>query len=582
MEVAELNKMVEHLELCDLESEEFKKLPLIDRVVRNLGIIIFWFYNYDTHSIYKGDYKRRYRAKYKIYLRPELRIAGNNLDGWRLRVRLLFVISFWFVFVRYTIVVLVQFAKYQATTYSEDNLQITSETWLIRVLKRLYLFDLFDNILSDFSGTSISWYVVILITVAHMVYIMPHKFSIEPLDCLNYRITLDPERERRRVNIITREKIESLILSMNSYKLSQSFTFPSSIEHQKRKQVDLNEESATNSSYELRGHVARLTLDSSLRSVRYTVKYYQTSARIHTMVTLVAVPLLIGFFTVIITYTIRSTADFKCRDFRDIQQRCTIATFSTLFELYTLVELVCPTLWFGIIFGTFSVVFVVQLKAQLVSISEMKFDFESLLSALSLMNRSRPQQLRRRKRQLMRTLEERIHPTEEVNLSVVMFKMLVKTTVSLAEFRNQADNLSRQVEPGIIFFSLTLMLTLMAGRMEGPDIFTLRAYLFIFPWVCSNMMLIACAHQHARITKLNSIGWSILARLNERLVRRPRKVPAGDAYADPLMIGWRRLIQSGSLVDARNSIRPFGISLTFKQILQMNFYLASLAVLVAR
>lgn len=573
--------------------QEFPDLPSTENLIKNISRGAYFFVNYDLFAIYKGTFKNLSRRKYRFYLRPELRLSATTkaIDKWRYRFRIFSLHFYALLSMRFMVICFVQLAKYQATTFDSrtDSAPLMLDTNLIKFLKQTKLYLAFDNFLSDFPCVALTIYVAILASIINLLVVKPHHYSIEPIDAVNLRIGLNPRHERKRICLLMKEKLKSLLMTTSKEK-NQSLSAPfhhlplsvldrrsklllrmqqqaymANLVWQREKACFLSKQPRANHPTNPAEGRAHFGLDTAMLPARYQIDYPAHTWRLVFHVTLLVVAAAFPFCIMIQIYLIRWSTEMKCKIRNLSQATCSTLNALTPFELYSLVELYLAFYIFGIAFAISNISILIHAHAQFIIINEMKSDMNDLLGALRLINC--------RHDCLMNTgVDSTKIAQREVYLDDALVKILTKVSVSLEEFRSQASFISQQVSSGMFFFNVTLVLALTTGKLEGPDMKDLRRNVFILIWASANIMLALCARQFADIIKLQKIGWSILAQLYLLIETRPVS----------LMNAWLRLIEGDCLSGVANSIRPFGVSLTFNQILQLNFYVSSLAVLVLR
>lgn len=547
---------------------------LIKRVI----LFDYLLINFDLFAIYKGTYCKRFKNSYKIYLEPELKIKPNNFDKWRRR----WSIAVWFLAanfsVRFSSICLIQLAKYQATSYvfvestsattsTGELLAVTVDTRLTLALKRYKLYYIFDNILSDIPGMSMAIHLVLLISIAYVVIFMTYHYRIKPMDAIDLRIMMKPQRERTRIDLLIRQQIES---HMNQVFAPDEIANSKSVQTQR---AELSPKCLAQREWVIaeRGGRAGFVFDPALRPVRYSADYPEQAWRaiVRTSINVALTALIFGGF--VESYLIGWSLDLKCRS-KGLNQQCSFPADFTWFEIYSLFELLLAMNTYGLMFSVAAVSILSHLRSQLVIIEEMKSDLNNLLNALKLIHCRR--YLSFHHIGLMMEISR-----HEPHLSDALLKTLIKSRINLGELRAQADFITEQVSSFMIFFGSSLVFSLTLVKMEGPYMEDFRNNLIRFLWIAPNPMLFLCARQYSKASKLQIIGDSILAQLHSADGSSYQTL-FGSTFGQDLLVSWHKFIEFDSLSDLRNSIRPFGLNLSFKQIFQINFYVTSLAALV--
>lgn len=563
-------------------------------------------YNYDLYAIYKGTHRQHKKSRYRFYLKPELKVDLGSIDEWLYRLRSLFLFCYLLMLARFSTICFVQLANYHATTYdrrqflayhsSQDlsetiRIRRVSDTRLSAFIKRFNLDENLSNYLSDFPGISLGTYIVLFASITYVIVYMPYYYSTKPMDCVYLRIGIDFHRERTRIDLVIKEQMESLLMAIETNRI-----FNSSRMIQRQQKLPLCESAACTYRQRLRlqpfrtmtrnvprKHPIAFEFHPSLRPASYTVEYYKRIWHLVTISGLTVVPGLVLFASTILFYSFSWTTQIKCH--LNGTNPCKFASARTKLEIYSLFELACVVFWFGLMLVTSTLSTIVSLIAQLDSIDEMKSDLNDLLSALRLIS------LAHRKsddgtHSMSSDLDKKILRavmTKEPYLQDALLQILVKTRVNLNEFMTQAEFLSNEVSSFLFYFGSSIVVIIVVSKMDGPHIAFMQTTIFIFLWICSNLMLIACAHMYSEICKLQRIGWSIMAQLSEKLALEICSTSEiSNAIIAQLAMNWERTVRDDRFADVRNSVRPFGVSLTYKQMLQLNFYITSLAALVLR
>lgn len=595
-----------------------ESLPLFESIIEGIAKVLYYVYNFDAMAIYKGNYRHRNRAKYaSLYLRqPELRInelewnSSDRLERLRPMVRRVSLVIYFVILVRFSMICVVQFAKYQATTFIVSNSQqqtissrvdlntttttqtvLTEETNWIKLMKVLRVYHLFgDQWLSDFPGVVMFVYISVLASISYSIYYLPRCHQIEPADACDLRMGLEPERERRRLDLMIGEDIQRQVrakqLHERTLATGEDQFFPISKTTCRRRKKKTHEADSSWSWWDIRAEARPSHYWSGHR------RYWLVCKNAFVPVVGLSMAFAIGVQISLINWSMT----LRCSRLRLISgtDSCCLWDAFTPGEIYTMLELIFAMYWMGIILGVSQLSIVAHLDGQLTTIGELERDMNDLLTALRLTNELAQRNsggsssIASSLADTSRKTSKNLRTSEELNK--VLLRSLVRTNVHLSEVRSRAEFISEQVSSLVVLFGMGMVLALTAVRMEGPDIEHLRANIIRSLWLASNFILIICAHEFARLLRLERVAWPIAAQLNTIVARQYNNssggklifIRASSLQLDPLLAGWLRLIECGCLVDIRNSVRPFGVSLTFKRILQMNFYVTSLAALVIR
>lgn len=571
------------------EYHETDEISRVDGLIQKITYFIYFVSDFDPLSIYKGDYKYSTRSKYQFYLRSELKLELNKLDKWRKWFRIRLVVVYVLLMIKFATICLVQLAKYRATAFIRNNTTMTSfdvipevhETDAIKILKKIYLDDFAGNLLSDSPSAAFFVYATMLLSISYSVYYLPHYYTIKPADAPDLRLAVAPAQERNRIDLLLWENVKQLILVRADYKrtLSESWTefchtsdgralncsFLESMEPQQEIQVSF-------------------TFDELLRPARYwtgCATYWRTVRRL-----IVAVVTWGLSFAATIYYNVTEwTIKFSCEIKQIPASDCNLVNALNAGQIYSLVELNFAVILLGVFLCKSLLTFLAHLEAQLHSTREMEQDLDNLLLILQTLNgnKSTPNSAGNARMKHIKVVDMR-----EAHLSDALLKMLAKMNYLLAESRSRALFMSEQVSCFVVTSGVATVLAIMAFKIEGPDIEILRTNFIRCLWLVANIVMMICAHEYAKMIHLQRTGWRIAAQLSIRLARDYEIEGHGLAdrkrgpYPDPITSSWLNLIRTGYLLDVRHSVRPFNVSLNYKRILQVNFYVTSLAAIVFR
>lgn len=574
-------------------------LPLIARLIQKFAYFIFFVSDFDPLAIYKGHYKHCTKSKYRFYLRPELRLKLNQLDKYRGWFRIWLALAYWLVFARLSIICLVQLAKYQATNFvkvsSNDSITnsfykpVIHETAAVGLLKRMRLYYFGGNILSDFTGGALFLYLTVLVSISYSIYHLPRYYKIKPADGVDLRMAMRPEHERARIDLLLWHSLQQLVSATESYKLQTQKTITATRSLLDSATLRFCTDFNPFHSYEF--HLVQSSIiapnasfifDESLRPARYWSgyrQYWRVVCRLFPVVTLTSAMFVVAIHVNMLEWAIYMRC--KIRQLKD--ERCTFSEALDTAEIYSMFELAWIMSWLATILNKSLMTIFAHNDAQLDSIREMETDLLNMLHILAQFNQSRGLRERGHARDLS---EDILRREKEPLLDDALLKLLAKMEVMLRDSRSRTQFMSEQVSTFVVLFGMGIVLALVAAKIEGPDIETLRAIVVRCLWLASNVIMIVCAHEYAKIIRLQRIGWPLVAQLIFRL-RLPtcgadESFGSGRRCPDPITLGWLKLVETGCLIDVRNSVRPFGVSMTYERILQMNFYVTSLAALVLR
>lgn len=163
-----------------------------------------------------------------------------------------------------------------------------------------------------------------------------------------------------------------------------------------------------------------------------------------------------------------------------------------------------------------------------------------------------------------------------------LLRTYVNLTITGHEVKKTVLVIGAFVEIYLTVSSAAILIIFLISMVNGSSSDMIEEVLLATYWLLTNPILFASAYVSTRTIKLEKIAWSVLAELakyrtsfvhrgNMRLYR------SNDRLFTVLERRWRRLVESYALSDRRNSIRAFGLSLTYGQVLSLNFFLMSTA-----
>lgn len=168
-----------------------------------------------------------------------------------------------------------------------------------------------------------------------------------------------------------------------------------------------------------------------------------------------------------------------------------------------------------------------------------------------------------------------VQETKNMVFDTLLLRILVKLKVCENEFKKNTAFITEIIQSFLCMMGTVIFVTLLAGRFHGETIGLLKQNALIFAWVANNILLIIWSHTFARTVKLEKISWSLLAQIQVRLKQTNR-----NCMKDFVSMSWQKEITGGSLSDSRNSVRPFGMSITYERAIEFNFVVVSLASLM--
>lgn len=586
-------------------------LPWDVFIFRRILIYLLVLYNYDVFAIYKGKYAGSSRAKYRHFMVAELRMKPDYWDGWRIRWKFVHTIVYVIFSIRYTAICIVQLILYQAKL-SADNSNKSSErnmedystgpmsteygdrhpnTPAIKLLSDYHILDIFSSALADHPGVSLMIHIALLASVTYSFLLVPQKYAKKPLNSPLMRFRIDPLREIRRMELFVGEKIEDVIWNLNchstvgwsrsdwSAKQFKSTTVECVSRHSTERSPDNHGfERATSTIVRANTRLATLKPDPILTPARYNLNYYRKICSRARDLSYVVIVLAVSFLVLLQRNIIKSITDIQCNS----RQMCTLREAFTWRDIESLGHMTMVMLWTGSFISVQIIELLLYVISQLHSINEVKYYLTDLLNAIRLLNDSSVE-LRvflRNNRKLMFMTNNRCNDRTDgifEDLNGALLKTLIKTRVSKDDLNVFTGQMSELVSSILVLFGSILILALSAGKIGGNDIATMRTNVFISIWIGSNILLIECAYVFTKMTRIEQLIWSIVALLRT-LQARHCDIVGGELEC--LIKSWNDFALKQNTPDARNAVRPFGFSLTYRMVLKMNFSVITIAALL--
>lgn len=170
-------------------------------------------------------------------------------------------------------------------------------------------------------------------------------------------------------------------------------------------------------------------------------------------------------------------------------------------------------------------------------------------------------------------------------MEIDLLRILLKLNLFLKEAKNYSQRVGPFIEAYLSCAGFALILMLLIDRMTDKDMRQLTTFMIYLLWAVTNVILFSCAYVYSRTIEVEKIAWSILAQLSLNYQMALESEQAGLASicigpTDWITARWRNLVHNHSLSHSRNSIKLFNTSLTYRNALQLNFYIISLASLL--
>lgn len=572
--------VVKSLESCE------KKF--INALLKRFIELVLFILDLDPFLIYKGNFKHSYDRRYRIYLSPELRQTSNHRDELRNRIEFAVHVVICLLATNYMTIsviqvvfsILIQNYELGPTTvrYSVNlttlvairnhSTSITSRKTLSDhcqvAVERV---DKYGSVLAgplwSLTGASILMQSTIAVTLIYGYIVLPKLNKARPFDNVNLRFILNPAKEIQRIDLKIRELLALIF-----------------------------HESSRNNLV-----LAKMTQISAMRPPSFSVERYNCTC-------LCTWLLMVTLFLGIVLYEVASFLTFY---YSVKQDRCGVKPldqcgYSDIFNetdtiflvlFFTISRWLANVVILMLIVNIYGNLFCQYLMARSVR-TELKRCLRKLSSYITNIECSLDYQLGR-EQTLGRTggiklfdssniqragRVQDIRREREIEESLLM--TYIKTMITGDEIRTTARVLTQHFQTFLVLVCISIVLIFMTNKIGGFESRFAPMLLLLLIWLGNNPMLIGCAFVFSRTIELEKAAWSILAELrirNDLILRAdgPQSYHFRSRLIDSLAKRWRKLVQSHSLSDRRNSIRPFGISLNHQHVLEVNFLVITVA-----
>lgn len=559
---------------------------LIRKYTKHFTKWVLFMFDIDPHCIYKGTHHNSHLAKYRQYSLKELRIDPSN-DKLPRNLKIIKRVILIHLLIKYLINCFVQMMKYKISEdHKSKNLNVDyKQNQAYRFFDSLG--NLFGNPLSELTGVSLMVYSALIVGFVYAIGYLPYYFSYNPADAVNLRFLLDPQREIKRIDILIRNKLDEYAMFINSRK------FP-------LKENYLNRYDRRNSIYRpicfKSVHYTNQTKDNltsldrqmnvlnhersriwKMRPASYDWERYK---ELHMNIFIFQ----IAGWTIGITLLchipqliISAATVGKCQIMYS-RENCTFSEVFNWRDILAFIELSIGVYCFGILIVFDIITIISNTICQLESARSIREDLSKYLNDIRTFNRKNGE-----KNSISYSNSELIALNEALDkfgeqLMAEMLLYLIKTTLSEVDLKSNAIYITQIVESFLITFAMGILSSLLSSRLNGLDIRIFRMGVFMATIAGANLILATSAFVYAKITDNEKIGWSILAQNSIRSSFESKEY--GSSENDVFTTGWRKLILSRGLSDERNAISVFGMKITFKRVLELNFLVISLISLI--
>lgn len=563
-----------------------RKFPsaLLKRFIESVLFIL----DLDPFLIYKGNFKHSNNRRYRIYLSPELQQTSNYRDEMRTRFGLAVHVVIGLLATDYMIIsvvqilfsILIQNFELNPTTVKYcinlgthvSSRNYSTSTTSRRTLSKTYetAFEWVDKYCSvlagplwSLTGASILLQSTIAVTLIYGYIVLPKLNKTKPLDNVNLRFILNPAKEIQRIDL----KIGELLTT-------------------------IFRESSRNILVS-----AKMTQTSALRPPSFSVKRYNCTCLFTWL-------LIITLFLGIVVYEAASFLTFYYSVKRD---RCGIRPldqcgYSDIFSeadtmflvlFFTVSRWLANVVILMLIVNIYGNLFGQYLMAKSVK-TELMRCLRELSSYITNIECSLDNQLDRERsfrgtggiKLFDSTSTHHAYKVQglkwEREIEESLLTTYIRTIIAGDEIRTAARLVTQHLETFLVLVCISIFLIFMTNKIGGFESRFAPMLLLLLIWLGNNPILIGCAFVFSRTIELEKTAWSILAELgiyNDLIIRATGLQPYyfKGRLIDLLAKRWRKLVQSHSLSNQRNSIRPFGISLNHQHVLQVNFLVITLA-----
>lgn len=564
-----------------IDLDQLNRCLLFERSVINWSIFLC---DLDPFSIYKGNYKCNTATKDKIYLIPKLRLKPTKSDKLKDILRRPAQITFCYLAIKFLTICVIQttscfLAKrhkiyhdllMQSPNQSDATMVASMEYYSSSIRQVDQLGDLIGNPMSALPAAAILFQSILLIAIAWGFLMTPHSFRQTPMDVANLRFLLDPHRELQRIDLVIERHIERILV-----------------------------ESPTN-----RLVMAQFKQTSSLRPSTLNGQWHNLSYWCIFLFTTGAI--LASLLHEFVSYPLMFTIVYRKRC--KFNYYCSLWSLFTWRELLMLLELFIaqfPAIVFwsaGVITTTFILVCQVWLalgikreldKCLAILRNEnndfRKFYHKSRMAHELRLTNNKLNPLHRVLRlngsmPLVDATNDPMSPFNELGgrgdaVTQVILRTYIRMVVSIGEFRRAADCARRFLEIVMVLHSALVVVVNLINYVSEFDAGAIEIMALVLTYLVTNLMLFLSAYTFSLISKQERTAWSILAELS---TYRDNHRDSAHMLSDRILLDtittkWLRYIYNHNLSDRKNTLLPYGLSISYRTVLTLNFSLLSLA-----
>lgn len=509
---------------------------------------------YDPFIIYKGHYPDSEENVFRHYRSEKVKIEPTGFDSF-CRIWIQVIHSFQtYCMVKYGLTLAMQSLQHKRADLSRPLLDLTE--WMSIAI---------GNPLSSVFGLSLLTYSICTVACSYFFFYVPYIHRNRPMDLPSVRLVIDPQRELDRIDMIIKERFEDLTNLIERHRNVFDLIL---------RDDEISKESKTTNNFanqvQMEHKMRKLLLNEKVSywALRPACYYSDNIKRMHFCLILGITSMIIlsaWFGTSFPPLLLSSSLHKRCIERKLVE--CSPWSAYSLLDALALIELFYGIVQAGVIFNIVGV----GIFLHLVGLTQNILDLSKSIE-VSLLHFRRVNEL---------LIEGNFHGglyDEDLDLSldVTLIRLLVKSKVCTDDMRRIANFGSILVQCLIFMSGCTIVSSLTAAQVDG-DVKSLRLLLFNIVWIISNLVALWCSYLFSLLTDIDTLCWSLQAETMRRDLRRGARYPSNK-----IVLAWHRFVLSESLNDPRNSIQPFGSSLNYKKMLELNFMILSFAALLSQ
>lgn len=556
----------------------------------------FFILNIDLFLIYKDTFRGASSAKYRIYQLPELRLESNSFDRLRAKCNIVTRVAYIYLPLKF---------MFTAMQTVFDRLNPDSRPIELDLgIYSKYIAYLLGRPLATIPGASIFIYTGVGITLLYGYILCPMSCLHKPIRLTTMRLFFDPNREIRRIDIMIADYLKDFMSIESNSNQENTSKF-----NQRRATggIALSIPDRTPSTQSTLG-LAQFNHMSELRPATYTEEYFVKAHHLALMVVL-----FVSFGGLVDSFVLPLVVTPIARERNCLKKSIPLAVCSLkdAFNAQEIVALVEVTMGVSAglaIFFAQTVMVVINLFFQLTLASSVEADLSKCLKVvrnfrgdLELRNSMCKFGVNSTTRcdmsftdsyhgqmSAISPIHRRFRAARDLTRQVetTLLRTLVKLVISEREIKESAQASAKFVEAILLSMGVSLIGAFIGMKVDGEQMRVFRNIALLFIWWATNSVLLGCAYVFSQTIKVEKVAWSILAHLKaeEIKISSDRLIYAMSlgrgAFDETLVDQWTKLVTSYGLSDARNSVRPFGLSITYGRTLRINFLALSLASLI--